>query len=298
MGSTREWNYPARMVDRRLISLFAILPLCGSCGDEAAPVAPKPTPQPNAPAQPAPPSGQPEAPESAPAVVAESEPATKLTPWVGKIDPEVVGTVKGVVRFEGTAPKRIPIAITVTGCNAHAEPPLSETVIVENGRLANVFVTITRGLEKVELPPASSAPVRLEQDGCVYRPHVIGMRTGQTLLIANADKVTHNVNVRESKNAIFNQVQAAGSPALEWKPQKRELGVGFGCDLHPWMKAWICVEEHPFWAITGKDGTFSMQGLPPGPYTIEAWHEKYGKESKKITLLARGEAVLDLVFEP
>jgi plastocyanin len=301
MGSQAEWNYPARMLDRYRLALLPLLLTVAACGDD-----PKPAPQSGGAQPPAadnantaaadaqlepaePKAADPKAPEPA---VADIE------PWVGPIDAAKVGVIKGVVRFDGAPPKRLPVPINVTGCNAHATPPLFETVIVENGRLANVFVTISRGLEKVELPAAPAEPAHLDQDGCVYVPHVLGMRTGQKLAVKNGDAVTHNVNVRESKNQTFNQVQAAGSPEVDWEPKKREIGVSFACDLHPWMKAWVCVEEHPFWAVTGNDGAFSLQGLPPGKYTIEAWHEKYKTVTKKVTLAAGGQVDLELAFKP
>lgn len=294
MGSPREWNYPAGMLDRRHLAFVPLLLAVGACGGEAAP-APKPAaaPTPSASATPTAAPSETKPDEAAPA---EAAPSADVEPWVGAIDPAKVGVIQGVVHFDGTPPKRLPVPINVAGCNAHAEPPLFETVIVADGKLANVFVTISRGLEKVELPPLAAETAHLDQDGCVYVPHVLGMRTGQKLAIKNGDQVTHNVNVRESKNQVFNQVQAAGSPQVDWEPKKRELGVAFACDLHPWMKAWVCVEEHPFWAVTGNDGAFSLQGLPPGRYTIEAWHEKYGKQSKKVTLGAGARVDVQFTF--
>lgn len=298
MGSSAEWNYPARMLDRNRLAVVPLLLtvvalIVVACGDAPAP-APKPAGVPAPPAVSngaAPAEPKPDEPQPAEAVVADIE------PWVGPIDPAKVGVIKGVVRFDGAPPPRPLVQITATGCNAHPEPPRYETVIVEDGKLANVFVTISRGLEKVELPAAPTTAVHLDQDGCLYVPHMLGMRIGQTLEIKNDDKVTHNVNVRNAKNATFNQVQAAGSPVVEWKPTKRDMAVEFACDLHPWMKAYVCVEEHPFWGITGTDGAFSLQGLPPGKYTIEAHHERMGKQTKKVTLGAGGQTEVEFTFK-
>jgi plastocyanin len=294
-------NCSSRFASSFVLGSLAALVLLGTvaCGGEA-----KPAPAPSSPALPPAAAAPTEKPDpkadetpTAPPQVPSPDAASSAAPS-GPIDPATVGSIRGVVRFAGTPPKRLPVQITAAGCGEHASPPLFETVIVENGKLANVFVTIRKGLEKVEVPPASDVPVELDQQGCLYVPHVRGMRTGQTLKIQNDDQVTHNVNLRESKNATFNQVQAAGSPDVEWKPLKRELGVEFACDLHPWMKAYVCVEEHPFWAITGSDGAFTLQGLPPGGYTLEAWHEKYGKQTLKVVVPKQGQAEAEFTFKP
>lgn len=253
--------------------------------------APAPAAQPSSP-----PASAAETPATEPAA---SEPAAQAGPpaWVGPIDPDKTGVLRGVVRFEGTPPPRVPVPINATGCLEHSSPPLFETVIVNDGKLQNVFVTISKGLDKVELPPASGEVV-LDQRGCLYTPHVLAMRVGQTLRVHNSDQTTHNVNVRESRNATPNQVQAPGSPAVEWTPKKAEAMVAFACDLHPWMKAFVCVAEHPFYAVTDEHGAFEIRGLPPGSYTLVAEHEKYKKQTLKFTLQPKGEAQVEITYKP
>lgn len=203
----------------------------------------------------------------------------------GPIDPANVGTIAGVVRFEGAAPERKALPIGGTGgCPEHHEPTLSEDAIVENGCVANVFVCIQSGLQGWDVPPSKSESLTMDQKGCVYSPHLMGVRVGQTVLVRNSDPTTHNVKISSRANDTLNPIQAPGGPPVEWKPAKKEIGVSFECNLHPWMKAWVCVVDHPWFAVTGADGRFVLQGVPPGEYVVEAWHEKFGKKTAKVTV--------------
>jgi hypothetical protein len=226
-------------------------------------------------------------PASAPDAPADSSAPTSAKPKEprGPIDPAKVGTITGVVRFDGAAPERKPLSIGGTGgCPEHPEPTLSEDAIVENGCVANVFVTIQSGLQGWDLPPAKEGSFTMDQKGCIYSPHLLGVRVGQTVLVHNSDPATHNVKISSRANDSLNPIQAPGSPAIEWKPAKKELGVSFECNLHPWMKAWVCVVDQPWFAVTGVDGRFVLPGVPPGDYVVEAWHEKFGKKTAKVTV--------------
>lgn len=213
------------------------------------------------------------------------------------IDPKTLGTIRGVIKLDGSPPERKEMAIgKTTGCEKHPVPPLTEDVIAKDGKLANVFVYIKSGFEEWIVPPPDDAPVVLNQEGCMYRPRVLGMRAGQKLAIRNSDPTNHNVHARPERNDGFNQTQAAGSPAVEWRPEKPELMIPFACDIHPWMKAWVGVREHPWFAVSGEDGAFTIANVPPGEYTLEAWHEKYGKKPGKLTLAASGSADISITF--
>lgn len=215
------------------------------------------------------------------------------------IDPATVGTIRGTVHFDGPAPVRKPIKIGASGGCAHeGGDPLSEDAIVNDGRVENAFVSIKDGLDGWIVPPHSGGDAVLDQKGCVYRPHVSGMRIGQTLRILNSDDATHNVNVRPDRNPSMNPIQPPGGAPLEWKPTKRELCVVFECNLHPWMRAYVGVVDHPWFAVSDAQGTFSLAGLPPGEYVVEAWHEKWGQKSQKVTLDAGGSAEVTLTFRP
>lgn len=216
----------------------------------------------------------------------------------GPIDPAKVGTITGVVRFEGTAPERKTISASAGGCPEHTTPLLSEDVVVENGALANVFVHVKEGLAGWDLPPVASEPVSMNQHGCQYVPHVVGMRTGGKLLVANSDPTSHNVFIRAKANDATNPIQAPGSKPVEWTPTKKELGISCECSLHPWMRAFVCVVDDPWFAVTGADGSFALAGVPPGDYVLEAWHEKYGKRTAKVTLEAGGNPTANFTFKP
>ncbi|MFN0009744.1 MAG: carboxypeptidase regulatory-like domain-containing protein [Planctomycetota bacterium] len=217
----------------------------------------------------------------------------------GAIDPSQTGTISGVVRFDGKPPERRPLAIGGTGgCPDHPTPVFEEAAIVNDGKLANVFLWIKDGLEGWDLPPAGTESRMMDQRGCLYVPHVLGMRAGETLLINNSDAMTtHNVNIRSRSNDAMNPVQPPNGQPIEWRPKKKELGVAFECNLHPWMRAFVCVVEHPWFAVSGEDGTFVLQGVPPGDYVVEGWHEKFGKRTAKVTLTAGGSAEVALTFD-
>ena len=255
---------------------------CGGSSDDAAP--------------------KPSATSSTGASPSSSQPAQakKAAGPRGPIDPAQVGKITGVVRFEGEAPKRKELSIGGTGgCPEHPTPVFEESAIVQDGKLANVFVYIKDGLDGWDVPPAGASPRSMDQQGCLYVPHVLGMRAGETLLVANHDeKTTHNVNLRSRNNDSLNPVQPPGGAPIEWKPAKRELGVSLECNLHPWMKAWVCVVDHPWFAVSRADGSFEIPGVPPGDYVVEAWHEKFGKKTLNLRLDPAGAAEASVVYRP
>ena len=243
-----------------------------------------------------------EADSTAPVASQDPAPPAKKQPQGprGAIDPAQVGKITGVVRFEGEAPARKELSISgVSGCPEHPSPVLDQTVVVEGGKLANVFVHIKDGLDGWDVPPAGASPRSMDQSGCLYVPRVLGMRAGDRLLVSNSDsKTNHNVNIRSRNNDALNPVQPPGGQPIEWKPGKREIGVAFECNLHPWMKAWVCVVEHPWYAVSGPDGAFEIPGVPPGDYVLEAWHEKLGKKTLNVTLAPAGSAEASFAYRP
>jgi plastocyanin len=213
------------------------------------------------------------------------------------IDPKTVGTIRGVIKLDGTPPERKEMAIGNTaGCEHHPVPPLTEEVIAKDGHLANVFVYIKSGAEEWIVPATNGEKIALSQDGCMYRPRVLGMRIGQKLAVHNADPATHNVHARPTRNDAFNQTQVPSSPDIEWAPTKAEISVPFTCDVHPWMKAWVFVRENSWFAVSADDGTFSISGVPPGEYTLEAVHEKYGKKTGKVVVAPSGTGEVTISF--
>jgi hypothetical protein len=270
----------ARPAVLSLIAVFGCgLAACGG-GNESSPTPAKPS-----------------APDDAPAPSEAHAPSKPKEPR-GPIDPAKVGTIRGTVRFEGDAPERKPLPIGGTGgCPEHATPPLSEDAIVSNGLLANTFVWIKDGLAGWDLPPPRGASASMDQKGCIYAPHVLGLRAGDTLLVRNTDPTSHNVNIRSHANDALNPIQPPNGQPVEWRPTKKELGVSFECNLHPWMRAYVCVVDEPWFAVTGADGSFSLEGVPPGDYVLETWHEKYGKKTASVSLAPGGTQAVALTYK-
>jgi len=197
-------------------------------------------------------------------------------------------TVKGTVKFEGEAPRRRPLDLGAEEfcVNSHSDKPLlTETVIVgAGGGLANVFVRITKGLEGWKFEKGTGKVV-LNQVGCQYVPHLLGAQAGQTLTIRNSDPIMHNVHGinMATKRDVFNHAQA--KQGLENDEELRKpMMIFVKCDVHGWMGSHLIVERSPFFAVTGEDGAFSLPKLPPGTYTIEAWHEKLGTKTQTVTV--------------
>jgi hypothetical protein len=216
-----------------------------------------------------------------------------------RIDPAAVGGIRGRVTFEGEPPEPRAIPL-VRECKLHDEPLYAETLVVgPDGGLRDVLVHVRRGLAAWEIPPpAPDAPApRLDQVGCRYVPHVLALRAGQTLFVANSDPLAHNVHLRAPRNGLdANRSQGRGAPELELAFTRRELDVRVACDLHPWMGAVVHVLDHPFYAVTDASGAFALAGLPPGEYEIEALHAKLGKRRATVTVAAGADVSLDLGF--
>lgn len=201
------------------------------------------------------------------------------------IDPSTTADVTGVVSFQGTPPPASAIDITSDpACAFTAKRKLtSETVVVSNGHLQNVFVYVKDGLGQYVAPKAS-APVILDQIGCRYEPHVLGVMVGQPLRIVNSDKSMHNVHAMAQENPPWNLSQMPGAAPIERSFDQPELLMALVCNQHPWMKMYVNVVDNPFFAVSDAQGRFSISGLPPGDYTIEAIHEFLGTQEAKIHL--------------
>jgi plastocyanin/predicted small lipoprotein YifL len=229
---------------------------------------------------------------------AEEQPAASspaATPAATPIDPATAATVSGTVKFEGVAPKPAKIDMSqdpnCKGSNA------AETIVAADGKLANVFVYVKEGLgnRTFALP---KDPVTLDQSGCKYHPHVLGVMAGQTVKIANSDPTTHNIHPTPKDNREWNESQAPQAPALEKTFAREEIMLPVKCNQHPWMKMYISVTKSPFYAVTGADGKFEIKGLPPGDYTLAFVHEKLGEQDQKVTLAAKESKTLDASFKP
>ena len=201
------------------------------------------------------------------------------------VDTANAGTVTGKVTFAGTPPAPTPIKLSSDPYCQKANPGLAtETEVVgKDGAVENVFIYVKDGLGNQTFP-APAEPVTLDQKGCHYTPHVLGIQVGQPLQIINSDDTLHNIHGLPKANKEFNQGQPIQGMKMTHTFSTKEVMIPFKCDVHGWMIAWIGVLDHPFYAVTTADGTFSLKGLPPGTYTIEAWHEKLGTQTQTITV--------------
>ena len=182
-------------------------------------------------------------------------------PAATPIDPATVATVNGTVKFDGTAPKPAKIDMSQDpGCKGTNE---AESVVVSGGDLANVFVYVKDGLGNRTFD-APKDPVVLDQKGCQYHPHVLGVMAGQTVQIKNDDPTTHNIHPTPKDNREWNESQPPSSPALEKNFAREEIMLPVKCNQHPWMKMYVNVVKSPFFAVTDKSGKYEIKGLPPG----------------------------------
>lgn len=210
------------------------------------------------------------------------------------------GAVAGTVVFEGTAPKLSTLKMDAEPvCAAkHTTPVKSQALVLGDGNtLGNVLVKVKSGLSKSNYP-APSEPVVLDQDGCVYDPHVLGVMAGQPLKILNSDGILHNIHPLPKVNKEFNLAM----PKFKKESQRifdqvEEEPFLIKCDVHPWMGAYVAVMSHPYFNVTGKDGKFELSGLQPGTYELEAWHEKMGVTTASVTIAAGATETVDFTFK-
>jgi hypothetical protein len=207
-----------------------------------------------------------------------------------KVDPATAGEVRGVVSLEGTAPANEAIRMNADPvCIKETKgPQQQETFVVgsDGKTLGNVFVYVKDGLGNyVYDPPTASAT--LDQKGCRYTPHVFGVRVNQPIEIVNSDPTLHNIHATPKANQEFNNGQPIQGMKMTHAFKAKEVMVPFKCDVHGWMNAYVGVLDHPYFAVTKADGTFTLASLPPGTYTIEAWHEKLGASTQSVTVGAK-----------
>ena len=209
------------------------------------------------------------------------------------------GNIAGTVTFDGDPPKRKRIRMDADPvcAGSHSGPVLGQEVVVgDGGGLANVFVFVKDGLPDKEYP-APSDTVIIDQKGCYYTPHVVGVQVGQPVQILNSDKTLHNVHGMPKKNAGFNFAMPKFVKKKDHKFDSVETMVYVKCDVHPWMSSYIGVLPHPFFAVTGDDGKFEIDGLPAGKYTVEAWQETLGTQEATVEVAADGTATVDFNFK-
>jgi plastocyanin len=203
------------------------------------------------------------------------------------VDPATAGSISGRVTFKGDVPAAEVLRMgSDQACVQGAGPnPVSDAVLVSSdGGLKNVFVYVKEGLDPAYGFDVPAAPVVLDQKGCVYMPRVVGLRVGQPIEVLNSDPTLHNVHGLPNKNPEFNASQPIQGIRTTRTFSSPDVMVRFKCDVHNWMTAYVGVLDHPYFAVTSGNGGFELRNLPPGTYTIEAWHEKFGTQTAKITV--------------
>ncbi len=209
----------------------------------------------------------------------------------------IAGEITGKVVFKGKAPaeSRINMNADPVCKKAHPNAVFGEEVVVnKNGTLKNVLVYIKDGLA-AKAYPVPSQKLLFNQEGCEYKPHVLGIMAGQELDIKNSDNTLHNVHSLSKLNPQFNRAQPMKNMVMTEKFTKPET-FKVKCEVHPWMGAYIGVFSHPFFAVTGDDGSFTIRDVPAGEYTVEAWQEKYGEKTAKLKVEASGKATLEFTY--
>ncbi len=195
------------------------------------------------------------------------------------------GSIAGTVGFTGAAPRLPKLQLSDPMCKAaNAEDP-SVQLSKDGKALANVVVRISQGAKAGGAAPAG--PVVITQQGCMYHPHVLAAMSGQKVEVKNADETVHNVHAsakpQGKETTLFNVVQPPGAKEIEKDPKALDV-VKLKCDIHPWMAAYVVYSEHPYFAVSDETGAFEIKGVPPGEYTVEAWHERFGTRTATVTV--------------
>ena len=222
-------------------------------------------------------------------VAAGNKPQEAVAIKVAEAAPAGGAALSGSISITGNvpAPTKIKMAADPACAQAHPDAVMSREIVANAGKLQNVLVYVKEGLTGSF--PAPAEAVVINQTGCMYEPHVFGLQTGQKLEILNNDSTLHNINCQAKANKKFNIAQPTKGMKSTKTFDQPEVGVPFKCNVHPWMAAYAGVFNHPFFAVSGADGSFSIKGLPAGTYTVEAWQEKLGVQTQTVTI-ADGES--------
>jgi plastocyanin len=224
-------------------------------------------------------------------------PASQPAPGAKRVDEAKAANVAGRVLIEGPVPVNpaIKMAADPFCIRENKDGRTFENFVVSDGGLENVFVWVKDGLGNYAFD-VPTEPVKVDQQGCRYHPHVVGVRAGQPIEISNSDDTLHNINARAEINQPFNigQSQAGLKNTVTFTAQ--EVMIMLKCDVHSWMNAYAGVVNHPYFAVTADGGKFELKNLPAGTYTIEAWHEKLGTQTQTVTVADNESKAITFTF--
>lgn len=208
------------------------------------------------------------------------------------------GTVTGVIKFDGTPPAGRNVDMSADpNCATAGDDNMTDDVQVTDGKLANVFVYVKGGKVDDYRYATPSSAVTLDQLGCRYHPRVLGIQVNQIFEVTNSDPTYHNVHPTPKVNTEWNYLQRHGQAAIEKTFTRQEILVPVKCNIHPWMTAHVGVLAHPHFDVSAKDGKYKITGLPPGTYTIVAWHETFGEQTMSVTVGAKELKTQDFTFK-
>ncbi len=208
-------------------------------------------------------------------------------------------SITGTVTFTGQAPTLKPLTMDADPVCAkkHSGPVPSEMLVLGNGNtMGNIMVWVSKGLPAGKTWPAPTAPAVLDQNGCQYKPHVMGIMVGQAYKILNSDGILHNIHTLPKINKAFNKPMPPTLKETTTTFDKPEAIFQIKCDVHPWMQAYVGVFTHPFFSVTSTNGKYTISGLDPGTYEITAWHERLGTQTATVTVGASGTKTQDFKF--
>jgi plastocyanin len=213
------------------------------------------------------------------------------------VDPATAGTIDVSVKYQGPVPtpQELNMRSAPLCTGAHAGPVYDGSLVVHDGHLANAVVWIKSGLQHWTFAPPS-APVVVDQRGCLYHPHVAAVMVNQPVKFVNSDPEPHNVHGRPTVLSAWNFIISRQGASRTMTFDKPEVGIPMGCDIHPWMRAYLTVVDNPYFGVTGPEGTVTLRQVPPGEYVVAVWQEKLGMQEQSVKLQAKGTAVVSFTY--